>query len=134
LQTLNLGLDQRLDARGALLYGGGRQAWSLLMATFTQPRIFLLDEHTAALDPARADLITDITKDSVEKFGLTTLMVIHHMQQALDMGDRLIMMDAGQIIFDVSGEEKQNLTIEHLMEEFQRIRGRQLASDQAILG
>lgn len=134
LQTLNLGLDQRLNARVGLLSGGERQALSLLMATFTEPSILLLDEHTAALDPARAELITDITKDIVEKFGLTTLMVTHNMQQALDMGDRLIMMDAGQIIFDVSGEEKQNLTIEHLMEEFQRIRGRQLASDQAILG
>src|SRR5699024_12432231 len=107
---------------------------SLLITTFTVTSILLLDEHTVAIFPAQAELITDITKDIVEKFVLTTLMVTHNMQQAHDMGDRLIMMDAGQIIFDVSGEEKQNLTIEHLMEEFQRIRGRQLASDQAILG
>src|SRR5699024_9640773 len=99
------------------------------MATFKEPSILLLDDYTTEIKPAREELITDINKDIVEKFGLTTLMVTHNMQQALDMGDRLIMMDAGQIIFDVSGEEKQNLTIEHLMEEFQRIRGRQLASD-----
>src|SRR5690625_4584001 len=104
------------------------------MATFTEPNILLLDEHTAALDPARAELITDLTDEMVEKFELTTLMVTHNMQQALDMGNRLIMMDAGQIILDVSGEEKSKLTIQQLLEEFQRIRGRQLVSDQAVLG
>ena len=134
LQTLNLGLDQRLNAKVGLLSGGERQALSLLMATFTEPSILLLDEHTAALDPARAELITEITVDMVKKFNLTTLMVTHNMQQALDMGDRLIMMDAGQIILDVAGEAKKQLTIEDLMKEFQRIRGRQLANDQAILG
>lgn len=134
LKTLNLGLDKRLTAQVGLLSGGERQALSLLMATFTEPSILLLDEHTAALDPARAELITDLTTDIVEKFELTTLMVTHNMQQALDMGDRLIMMDAGQIIFDVSGEEKAKLTIEDLLAEFQRIRGKQLASDQAVLG
>lgn len=134
LKTLNLGLEDRLNAKVGLLSGGERQALSLLMATFTEPDILLLDEHTAALDPARAELITNITSDIVEKFNLTTLMVTHNMQQALDMGDRLIMMDAGQIILDVSGEEKSNLTIPQLLEEFQRIRGRQLASDQTVLG
>lgn len=134
LKTLNLGLEDRLNAKVGLLSGGERQALSLLMATFTEPSILLLDEHTAALDPARAELITGLTSEIVEKFNLTTLMVTHNMQQALDMGDRLIMMDAGQIIFDVSGEEKSKLTIENLLEEFQRIRGRQLASDQAVLG
>src|SRR5699024_10632863 len=134
LSTLNLGLEDRLSAKVGLLSGGERQALSLLMATFTEPDILLLDEHTAALDPARAELITDITSDIVDKFNLTTLMVTHNMQQALDMGDRLIMMDAGQIILDVSGEEKRNLTIPQLLEEFQRIRGRQLVSDQAVLG
>lgn len=134
LQTLNLGLEDRLTAKVGLLSGGERQALSLLMATFTEPNILLLDEHTAALDPARAELITDLTSDIVEKFALTTLMVTHNMQQALDMGDRLIMMDAGQIIFDVKGEEKAKLTIEHLLAEFQRIRGKQLVSDQTVLG
>src|SRR5690625_3416934 len=134
LNTLNLGLEDRLTARVGLLSGGERQALSLLMATFTEPSILLLDEHTAALDPARAELITNLTSEIVEKFELTTLMVTHNMQQALDMGDRLIMMDAGQIIFDVNGKEKKKLTIENLLEEFQKIRGRQLASDQAVLG
>lgn len=134
LQTLNLGLENRLTAKVGLLSGGERQALSLLMATFTEPNILLLDEHTAALDPARAALITDLTSEIVQKFELTTLMVTHNMQQALDMGDRLIMMDAGQIIFDVKGEEKSKLTIDLLLEEFQRIRGRQLASDQTVLG
>ncbi len=134
LKTLNLGLENRLNAKVGLLSGGERQALSLLMATFTEPNILLLDEHTAALDPARAELITNLTSEIVENFGLTTLMVTHNMQQALDMGDRLIMMDAGQIIFDVSGEQKATLTIDNLLEEFQRIRGRQLASDQTVLG
>lgn len=134
LQTLNLGLENRLTAKVGLLSGGERQALSLLMATFTEPNILLLDEHTAALDPARAELITDLTSDIVKEFDLTTLMVTHNMQQALDMGNRIIMMDAGQIIFDVRGEEKSSLTIEALLEEFQRIRGRQLASDQTVLG
>lgn len=134
LQTLNLGLDDRLNAKVGLLSGGERQSLSLLMATFTEPEILLLDEHTAALDPARAELITKLTSDVVEQFGLTTLMVTHNMQQALDMGNRLIMMDAGEIILDVSGEDKAKLTIEQLLKEFQRIRGEKLVSDQTILG
>lgn len=134
LRELNLGLHDRLNAKVGLLSGGERQALSLLMATFTEPNILLLDEHTAALDPARAELITNLTSEIVEKFELTTLMVTHNMQQALDMGTRLIMMDAGQIIFDVDGEEKKDLTIEQLLEEFQRIRGKQLENDRAVLG
>src|SRR5690625_3785094 len=110
LKTLNLGLDQRLNAKVGLLSGGERQALSLLMATFTEPSILLLDEHTAALDPARAELITNLTTEIVEKFQLTTLMVTHNMQQALDMGDRLIMMDAGQIILDVEGKYKEKIS------------------------
>ncbi|HLQ82735.1 MAG TPA: ABC transporter ATP-binding protein [Pseudogracilibacillus sp.] len=134
LKTLNLGLENRLNAKVGLLSGGERQALSLLMATFTEPDILLLDEHTAALDPARAELITELTTDIVKRFGLTTLMVTHNMQQAVDMGDRLIMMDAGEIILDVSGEEKSKLTIEQLLKEFQRIRGEQLVTDQTVLG
>ncbi len=134
LATLHLGLEDRLNAKVGLLSGGERQALSLLMATFTNPKILLLDEHTAALDPARAELITNLTKEIVEDTQLTTLMVTHNMQQALDLGNRLIMMDKGQIILDVGEEEKKNLTIETLLEEFQRIRGEQMASDKAILG
>lgn len=134
LKSLNLGLDERLNAKVGLLSGGERQALSLLMATFTEPNILLLDEHTAALDPARAELITGLTSEIVDRYELTTLMVTHNMQQALDMGSRLIMMDAGQIIFDVSGEEKAKLTVKDLMEEFQKIRGKQLVTDQTVLG
>lgn len=133
LSTLHLGLEDRLMAKVGLLSGGERQALSLLMATFTEPKILLLDEHTAALDPSRAELITRLTKEIVEKFHLTTLMVTHNMQQALDLGNRLIMMDKGQIILDVSGEEKKALTIEKLLNEFQRIRGKKLDSDRTIL-
>lgn len=134
LQTLNLGLEDRLNAKVGFLSGGERQALSLLMATFTEPDILLLDEHTAALDPSRAALITELTADIVKKFELTTLMVTHNMQQALDLGDRLFMMDAGQIILDVSGQEKQELTIEGLLQEFQKIRGSKFEDDRAVLG
>ncbi|GAA5416877.1 choline transport ATP-binding protein OpuBA [Paraliobacillus ryukyuensis] len=134
LSTLHLGLEDRLTAKVGLLSGGERQALSLLMATFTEPNILLLDEHTAALDPSRAELITKITDEMVEKFHLTTLMVTHNMQQALDLGNRLIMMDKGQIILDVAGEEKAALTVEKLLQEFQRIRGTQMDNDRAILG
>ncbi|MFD2761183.1 ABC transporter ATP-binding protein [Lentibacillus juripiscarius] len=134
LQTLHLGLEDRLTAKVGLLSGGERQALSLLMATFTEPDILMLDEHTAALDPSRAQLITEITKDMVKKFDLTTLMVTHNMQQALDLGNRLIMMDRGQVILDLTEKEKEKLTIEQLLEEFQRIRGEQFNDDRAILG
>ncbi|MGP4039976.1 ABC transporter ATP-binding protein [Gracilibacillus sp. D59] len=134
LETLHLGLENRLNAKVGLLSGGERQALSLLMATFTEPNILLLDEHTAALDPSRAELITKLTGDVVDQFGLTTLMVTHNMQQALDLGNRLIMMDNGQIILEVSGKEKQQLTIEKLLHEFQKIRGKQMENDRAILG
>ncbi len=133
LATLNLGLENRLNMKVGLLSGGERQALSLLMATFTNPDILLLDEHTAALDPSRAELITNLTRSIVKETELTTLMVTHNMQQALDLGNRLIMMDKGQIILDISGAEKQALTIEKLLHEFQRIRGQQLSSDRAVL-
>lgn len=133
LETLHLNLEDRMTANVGLLSGGERQALSLLMATFTQPSILLLDEHTAALDPSRAELITDLTKNLVEKDKLTTLMVTHNMQQALDLGNRLIMMDKGQIILEVEEEQKKDLTIAKLMAEFQRIRGEQLNSDAALL-
>lgn len=133
LETLHLNLENRMSAKVGLLSGGERQALSLLMATFTQPSILLLDEHTAALDPSRAELITELTKELVEKDQLTTLMVTHNMQQALDLGNRLIMMDKGQIILEVEEQDKQQLTIAKLMDEFQRIRGEQLTSDAALL-
>ncbi|MEN2767142.1 ABC transporter ATP-binding protein [Ornithinibacillus xuwenensis] len=134
LGSLNLGLEDRLNAKVGLLSGGERQALSLLMATFTRPNILLLDEHTAALDPSRAALITKLTKEVVAEHGLTTLMVTHNMQQALDLGTRLIMMDKGQIILDIDESKKQGLAIEDLLKEFQRIRGEQFESDRAVLG
>lgn len=133
LESLHLGLEDRLSAKVGLLSGGERQALSLLMATFTEPAILLLDEHTAALDPSRAELITNLTREIVAKYNLTTLMVTHNMQQAIDLGNRLIMMDKGQIILEVDEQNKKNLTIEGLLDEFKRIRGVQMASDRAIL-
>lgn len=133
LASLNLGLEDRLNARVGLLSGGERQALSLLMATFTEPSILLLDEHTAALDPSRAELITNITKEIVANYNLTTMMVTHNMQQAIDLGNRLIMMDKGQIILEVNEEQKKNLTVPKLLEEFQRIRGKAMESDRAVL-
>ncbi|MFP7300015.1 ABC transporter ATP-binding protein [Neobacillus niacini] len=133
LESLHLGLENRLSAKVGLLSGGERQALSLLMATFTEPSILLLDEHTAALDPSRAELITNLTREIVAKYQLTTLMVTHNMQQAIDLGNRLIMMDKGQIILEVDAEHKKNLTIEGLLEEFKRIRGVQMHSDRAVL-
>ncbi|WP_433748428.1 ABC transporter ATP-binding protein [Falsibacillus pallidus] len=133
LASLHLGLENRMNAKVGLLSGGERQALSLLMATFTEPSILLLDEHTAALDPSRAQLITDLTKEIVQKHGLTTLMVTHNMKQALDLGNRLIMMDKGEIILEASENEKRQLTIEQLLKEFQRIKGEQMANDRALL-
>lgn len=133
LEMLHLGLENRLQAKVGLLSGGERQALSLLMATFTEPKILLLDEHTAALDPARAELITNLTKEIVSAFGLTTLMVTHNMQQAIDLGNRLIMMDKGKIIFEADEAEKPQLTVEKLLSEFQRIRGESLVSDRSLL-
>ncbi|MFD1737207.1 ABC transporter ATP-binding protein [Bacillus salitolerans] len=133
LESLHLGLENRFNAKVGLLSGGERQALSLLMATFTEPSILLLDEHTAALDPSRAELITNLTKEIVDKYGLTTLMVTHNMQQAIDLGNRLIMMDKGQIILQFEEEEKKQLTVERLLQEFQKIRGTSMTNDRALL-
>ena len=132
LKALELGLENRLPAKVGLLSGGQRQALSLLMAGFTQPRILLLDEHTAALDPQRAALVTDLTERIVAQGGLTTLMVTHNMEQALKLGSRLIMMHEGRIVFQASAEEKQHLTVPMLLAEFGKIKGAQL-DDRALL-
>ena len=133
LEMLGLGLENRLSAKVGLLSGGERQALSLLMATFTKPDILLLDEHTAALDPSRAELITNLTKKLVEKGNLTTLMITHNMQQAVDLGNRLIMMDKGKIVFQAEGEQKQGLTVSSLLEEFSKIKSDSALSDKALL-
>jgi putative tryptophan/tyrosine transport system ATP-binding protein len=132
LESLQLNLENRLSAKVGLLSGGERQALSLLMATFTEPKILLLDEHTAALDPSRAELITALTKKIVEENNLTALMVTHNMQQAIDLGNRLIMMDRGEIIFEADQNRKQELTVEALLKEFQQIRGGTM-TDRAVL-
>jgi len=134
LERLGIGLENRLRAKVGMLSGGERQALSLLMATFTEPQILLLDEHTAALDPARAELITRITDEIVRDMNLTTLMVTHNMEQAIRLGNRLIMMDKGRIILDVDEQRKQSLTVEQLLGEFEQISGHKLSDDRLVLG
>ncbi|UHA74266.1 ABC transporter ATP-binding protein [Paenibacillus sp. 481] len=134
LATLGLGLEDRLFAKVGLLSGGERQALSLLMATFTSPKLLLLDEHTAALDPARAEVITRLTEHIVASTKLTTLMVTHNMEQAIRLGNRLIMMDKGRIVLDVPSEKKKSLTVESLLHEFEKVRGVKFVDDRVVLG
>lgn len=134
LHRLGIGLENRMGAKVGLLSGGERQALSLLMATFTRPQILLLDEHTAALDPARAELVTELTETIVRDLGLTTLMVTHNMEQAIRLGNRLIMMDKGEIILQVDEERKKDLTVERLLGEFEQISGKKMADDRVVLG
>ncbi len=126
LRALEQGLDVRLKDWVSLLSGGQRQALSLLMATFSEPKILLLDEHTAALDPQRAALVSRLTTETVERFGLTTLMVTHNMEQALRMGNRLIMMHEGAIVLDLGPVHKSRTTVQDLLREFERIKGGEL--------
>ena len=133
VSQLELGLEERMNQRVRLLSGGQRQALTLLMATMQEPRLLLLDEHTAALDPKTAIKILAVTRKVVEQSQLTTLMITHNMQQAIDYGNRLIMMDAGKIILDIKGEAKRNLTVTQLLEQFNRQAGEQLASDSLLL-
>lgn len=134
LSRLGIGLEDRLRAQVGLLSGGERQALSLLMATFTKPKILLLDEHTAALDPSRAELITRLTDQLVREQQLTTMMVTHNMEQAIRLGNRLIMMDKGKIILDIGPEQKATLTVERLLHEFEQISGTKLSDDRVVLG
>lgn len=133
LAKLELGLEQRLKTKVGLLSGGQRQALSLLMATFTEPQILLLDEHTAALDPKRAKLITDLTEDIVSRYRLTTLMVTHNMEQALHLGNRLIMMHEGRIVLDLPAEKKKKMTVPDLLRAFEDVRGEAFTEDRYIL-
>lgn len=133
LASLELGLEDRLGTKVGLLSGGQRQALSLLMAGFTKPKIMLLDEHTAALDPSRAELVTTLTQRIVAEGKLTTLMVTHNMEQAIRLGNRLIMMHEGQIVYEASEETKAKLTVRDLLQEFVNIKGATL-SDKAFLG
>ena len=133
LAILRLGLERRLHDRVALLSGGQRQALALIMATLGTTRVLLLDEHTAALDPAAAELVMALTNSIVQKFGITTVMVTHSMRQALEFGSRTIMLHQGQIILDIAGEERASMTIERLVQMFRRKEGVDLADDQLLL-
>ncbi len=133
LATLGLGLEKRMTAKVGLLSGGQRQALTLLMATLTDPKLLLLDEHTAALDPKTASKVLDLTEKIVAERGLTTLMVTHNMNDAIRLGNRLIMMSDGNVIYDVSGEEKRNLTVPDLLRKFEEVSGGELANDRMLL-
>lgn len=134
LKVLGLGLEDRLTSKVGLLSGGQRQALTLLMATLKKPKLLLLDEHTAALDPKTAAKVLEITDMIVNRDQLTTLMITHNMKDAIAHGNRLIMMMDGKIILDISGEEKKKLTVEDLLHQFELASGEEFASDKALLG
>ncbi len=131
---LNLGLENRLGDRMDLLSGGQRQAVSLVMATLTGSDMLLLDEHTAALDPGMAEFVMKLTEKFVAERRLTTLMVTHSMRQALDFGDRTIMLHGGEIVLDVRGDERKGMQVEDLIEMFRRIRGQTIDDDELLIG
>ena len=133
LATLELGLENRLSSKVGLLSGGQRQAVTLLMATLKKPKILLLDEHTAALDPKTAAKVLEITDKIVNENKLTTLMITHNMRDAISHGNRLIMLHEGRVIIDVSGEAKAKLTVEDLLEMFNKASGTHFSNDRAIL-
>lgn len=133
LNKLGLGLETRLTNKVGLLSGGQRQALTLLMATLQKPRLLLLDEHTAALDPKTAKKVLDITREIVAEQNLTTLMITHNMKDAIQIGNRLIMMHEGRIIYDVSGEEKEKLEVEDLLKKFEAASGEEFSNDRMIL-
>ena len=134
LALLDMGLEDRMAQPVGLLSGGQRQALTLLMATYQTPKLLLLDEHTAALDPGTAEKVLNLTKDIVENNDLTCLMITHNMQSALDLGNRTLMMDRGKVIYDVSGEERAKLSVSDLTEKFHERSGRALNNDRMLLG
>ena len=133
LKILDLGLEDRMTSKVGLLSGGQRQALTLLMATLQKPKVLLLDEHTAALDPKTAAKVLETTERIVAENHLTTLMVTHNMRDAIAHGNRLIMMNEGKIILNIAGEEKKKLTIEQLLHKFEEVSGTEFTSDKAIL-
>ena len=133
LKTLGLGLEDRMTVKVGLLSGGQRQALTLLMASLRKPKLLLLDEHTAALDPATAAKVLELSDQIVEVNGLTALMITHNMTDAIKHGNRLIMMDQGRIILDIEGEDKKHLTKKDLMDKFAQVAGYQLDSDETLL-
>ena len=133
LTQLGLGLEDRMTSKVGLLSGGQRQALTLLMATLQKPELLLLDEHTAALDPKTAHKVLKLTNELVEKLNLTALMVTHNMRDAIQTGNRLIMMHEGRIIYDVAGEEKKNLQVDDLLHKFEEVAGEEFSNDRMIL-
>lgn len=133
LKEIGLGLEDRMETKVALLSGGQRQALTLLMATIQKPKLLLLDEHTAALDPNTAATVLSITDRIVRRDHLTTLMITHNMRDALRMGNRLLMLDRGRIIFDVGAEEKARLTVDDLLEKFRQVSATGAESDTLLL-
>ena len=133
LKILDLGLEDRLTSKVGLLSGGQRQALTLLMATLQKPKLLLLDEHTAALDPKTAQKVLKVTDQIIAEHHLTALMVTHNMKDAIKHGNRLIMMHDGRVILDISGEEKKKLTVADLMHQFEVVSGEEFANDKAIL-
>jgi putative ABC transport system ATP-binding protein len=133
LKTLDLGLESRMTVKVGLLSGGQRQALTLLMATLRQPKLLLLDEHTAALDPKTAGKVLELSEQMIRTNSLTALMVTHNMKNAIQYGNRLIMMYEGKIIFDIAGEAKKNLHVSDLLEKFEKASGEEFANDRMIL-
>lgn len=133
LKKIDLGLEDRLTSKVGLLSGGQRQALTLLMATIQKPELLLLDEHTAALDPKTAKKVLTLTQEIVEENKLTALMITHNMKDAIQYGNRLIMMSDGKVIYDVAGEEKKNLQISDLLKKFEQASGGEFANDRIIL-
>ena len=134
MKILDLGLEDRMTAKVGLLSGGQRQALTLLMATLKQPKLLLLDEHTAALDPKTAAKVLEVTEKIISREKLTTLMITHNMRDAIAYGNRLIMMDDCRVVVDVSGEEKKHLTVEQLLNLFSQASGSDVVNDKLILG
>ena len=133
LKLLNLGLEDRMTSKVGLLSGGQRQALTLLMATLQKPKLLLLDEHTAALDPKTAEKVLNATERIIDEDHLTALMITHNMRDAIAHGNRLIMMNEGHIIFDVSGEDKKNLKVSQLLEKFEEAAGEEFSNDRMML-
>ncbi len=133
LSLLGMGLEDRMTSPVGLLSGGQRQALTLLMATVVTPRILLLDEHTAALDPATADKVLELTREVVEDRKITCMMVTHNMQQALDLGNRTLMMSDGRIVFDTAGQERAGMTVNDLLRRFAQQAGHSLSNDRILL-
>ena len=133
LRQFDLGLEDRMTAKVGLLSGGQRQAITLLMATIKKPRVLLLDEHTAALDPKTAAKVLELSDKIIAEHNLTALMVTHNMNDAITHGNRLIMMNDGKIILDIKGEDKKKLTVETLLAKFKKISGSNLSNDRMLL-